>query len=299
MARAQGSPRAESMVSLRWRLQKDRFFFILICALSLLACIPLFIILGELLWRGIGQINLSFFTQTTPTTLEAMIAKSSGTSIPGGIANGIVGTLLMVGGAAIVAIPIGILIGVFLSEHPEGRYANAVRLLVDTLQATPSIVVGIVMYEWLVKPLGTFSALAGIAALALMMLPLITRSAEETMKLIPGSYKEAALALGASYPKTIFRIIIPSGFSGLCTGSILAIARTMGETAPLLMTALGSTLISINLMRPTASVPLLIWEFYNDPNLMELVWSSSLFLLLLVLTLNMVARTLARRRALQ
>lgn len=289
--------KSESNASLQLRLNKDRVVFWLVTLLSVIACVPLFLILWELVSRGYRQINFAFFTETTPSTLEAMIAKNSGSIIPGGIANGILGTLIMVGGAAIISIPIGILIGVFLSEHSESRYANIVRLLVDTLQATPSIVIGIVMYGWLVRPLSTFSALSGICALALMMLPLITRSAEETMNLIPGSYKEAALALGASYPKVIFRIIIPSGFSGLCTGAILAIARTMGETAPLLMTALGSTMISVRLLRPMASVPLLIWDFYNDPNLMELVWSSSLFLIILVLGLNMTARTIAKRHA--
>lgn len=285
------------MPSLGRRMASDRAFFILVCILATIACIPLFLILWELLVRGYQQINIAFFTQGPPTTLEAMMAKKAGDLIPGGIANGIVGTLTMVLTAAIVAIPLGVLIGVFLAEHPKSRYSNFVRLLVDTLQGTPSIVVGIIMYEWLVQTMGTYSGLAGTAALGMMMLPLMIRSSEETISLLPGSLKEAALALGASYPTVIFRIILPSAFSGLSTGAILAIARTMGETAPLIMTALGSTLISMDLTKPMSSVPLLIWEFYNDPNLMELVWSSSLFLLLLVLTLNMIARAIARRQA--
>lgn len=284
-------------VSLRRRLLKDKVVYGLVILLSIVACIPLFLILWELFEKGYRQINIAFFTQPTPSTLEAMIAKNSGAIIPGGIANGILGTLMMVLCAAVVAIPIGILIGVFLAEHPKNRYADLVRLLVDTLQGTPSIVVGIVMYKWLVVSMGTYSGLAGMAALAMMMLPLMIRAAEETVSLLPVSLKEAALALGAPYSTVIFRVILPSAFSGLCTGAILAIARTMGETAPLIMTALGSALISTNLMRPMSSVPLLIWEFYNDPNLMELVWSSSLFLLLLVLTLNMTARAIARKRA--
>lgn len=287
--------RREFHVNTRGRRLRDRLFSGLLLVLALAACVPLFLILFQLIKLGIGQISFSFFTESTPSTLEAMIAKGAGQKIPGGIANGIIGTLLMVLSAAIVAIPLGIFIGVFLLENPRSRYASVVRTLVDTLQATPSIVVGIVIYEWMVVPMGTFSGIAGSAALCLMMVPLIVRSTEESLSLLPGTIKEAGLALGAPYSRVIMRVVLPSAFGGISTGAILAIARTMGETAPLIMTALGSMMISIDMMRPMASVPLLIWEFYNDPNLMEMVWSSSLFLLLLTLFLNVTARILANR----
>lgn len=224
-----------------------------------------------------------------------MLAKGAGRRIPGGIANGIVGTFLMVGAAAVVALPLGIGAGVFLWERPGSRYASVVRLVADTLQATPSIVVGIVMYEWLVRPLGGFSGWAGSAALCLMMIPLIVRSTEESLRLLPSTIKEAGLALGAPTSRVVTHVVLPSAFGGISTGALLAIARTMGETAPLIMTALGSAMITYNMGRPMAAVPLLVWEFYNDPNLMEMVWSSSLFLLLLTLVLNLTARWLARR----
>jgi len=194
-----------------------------------------------------------------------------------------------------VAIPIGIMIGIHLSEKPKTIFSNVVRFLTDLIQGTPSIVVGIIAYTWIVKPLGCYSALAGSGALCIMMLPLIVRSTEETLKMLPGNLKEAGLALGASYSSVIIKLLLPSAFGGLFTGILLAISRVMGETAPLMLTALGSTVINWDVMAPTSAVPLLIWEFYNDPNLIDMIWSSSLFLLLLVLSLNLFVKRIASR----
>ena len=252
-------------------------------------------IIWELVKKGYKQINLSFFTETAPSTLDAMLAKNSGDIIPGGIANGIAGTLLMVFLSALIAIPVGIMGGIYLSEKPKAWYSSMIRFLTDLLQGTPSIVVGIIAYTWVVKPLGSYSALAGSMALAIMMLPLIIRSTEETLKLLPGSLKEAGLALGASYTSVILKILLPSAFGGLFTGILLAISRVMGETAPLMLTALGSSMINWDVLKPTSAVPLLIWEFYNDPNLLDMIWSSSLFLLMLILILNIIAKNIARK----
>lgn len=278
-----------------WRKLKDKAFFWTVCLLSSMTAVPLVVIMWELIKKGYKQINLSFFTETAPSTLDAMLAKSSGEIIPGGIANGIAGTLLMVALASVIAIPTGIMGGIYLSEKPKTAYSHIIRFLTDLLHGTPSIVIGIIAYAWVVKPLSSYSALAGSVALAIMMLPLIIRSTEETLKMLPGSLKEAGLALGASYTSVILKVLVPSAFGGLFTGILLAISRVMGETAPLMLTALGSTAINWDVMRPTSAVPLLIWEFYNDPNLIDMIWSSSLFLLMLILVLNIVAKNIARK----
>ena len=283
------------MSSLRYRTIKNKVFFYTTCFLASLTVIPLFAIIWELIKKGYKQINWSFFTESAPSTLDAMLARGTGDIIPGGIANGITGTLLMVVLAAIIAIPIGIMVGIHLSEHPKTKFSNITRFLTDLIQGSPSIVIGIIAYAWVVKPLGSYSALAGSVALSIMMLPLIVRSTEETLKMLPGSLKEAGLALGASYTSVILKVLLPAAFGGLFTGILLAISRVMGETAPLMLTALGSTAINWDVLKPTSAVPLLIWEFYNDPNLIDMIWSSSLFLLMLILTLNIIAKRIAKK----
>ena len=283
------------MSSLRYRTIKNKVFFYTTCFLAYLTVIPLFAIIWELIKKGYKQINWNFFTESAPSTLDAMLARGTGDIIPGGIANGITGTLLMVVLAAIIAIPIGIMVGIHLSEHPKTKFSNITRFLTDLIQGSPSIVIGIIAYAWVVKPLGSYSALAGSVALSIMMLPLIVRSTEETLKMLPGSLKEAGLALGASYTSVILKVLLPAAFGGLFTGILLAISRVMGETAPLMLTALGSTAINWDVLKPTSAIPLLIWEFYNDPNLIDMIWSSSLFLLMLILILNIIAKQIAKK----
>ncbi|MBS1444992.1 MAG: phosphate ABC transporter permease PstA [Odoribacter sp.] len=287
------------MSSLTYRHFKDRLFFWTVCIFSALTAIPLILIIWEVIKKGYKQINLNFFTETAPSTLDAMLARNSGELIPGGIANGITGTLLMVVIASLLAIPTGILGGIYLSEKPKTWFSILIRFLTDLVQGSPSIVIGIIAYSWIVKPLGSYSALAGSIALSIMMLPLIIRSTEETLKMLPGSLKEAGLALGASYTRVILKVLLPSAFGGLFTGILLAISRVMGETAPLMLTALGSSAINWDILKPTSAVPLLIWEFYNDPNLIDMIWSSSLFLLLLILLLNIIAKQVARKWKIQ
>ena len=283
------------MSSLRYRTIKNKVFFYTTCFLASLTVIPLFAIIWELIKKGYKQINWNFFTESAPSTLDAMLSRGTGDIIPGGIANGITGTLLMVVLAAIIAIPIGIMVGIHLSEHPKTKFSNITRFLTDLIQGSPSIVIGIIAYAWVVKPLGSYSALAGSVALSIMMLPLIVRSTEETLKMLPGSLKEAGLALGASYTSVILKVLLPAAFGGLFTGILLAISRVMGETAPLMLTALGSTAINWDVLKPTSAIPLLIWEFYNDPNLIDMLWSSSLFLLMLILILNIIAKQIAKK----
>ena len=282
-------------MSTKFRLAKDNIFFYIVCIFSGITMLPLFFILFELLKKGYKQFNISLLTEVAPTSMDAMLAKMSGSDIPGGVLNGITGGILIIGMAIIIAIPIGIFVGIYLSEHAESTFAGIVRYLTDLIQGTPSIVIGIIAYAWVVKPLHSYSALAGSVALAIMMMPLVIRSTEETLKLLPVSLKEAGLALGASYTNVIFKVMLPSAFGGLFTGILLAVSRVMGETAPLMLTALGASAVNWDITRPTSAIPLLIWEFYNDPNLIDMIWSSSLLLLLLILTLNLIAKRVANK----
>lgn len=285
--------------SSKYRLTKSRIFFFIVCFLSAITTIPLALILYELVKKGYRQFNLDLFTKVAPTSLEALMSRMNDMPIPGGILNGITGTLFILAMAIVIALPIGILTGVYLAENGDKAIAKLVRSLSDILQGVPSIVIGVVVYLWVVRPMHSYSAFAGAVALALMMLPMITRSTEESLKMLPTSLKEAGLALGCSYTSVVLRILLPSAFSGLFTGSLLAISRVMGETAPLMVTALGATTVNWNATDPTSAISLLIWEFYNDPNLANLVWSSSLLLLFLVLGMNLLAKKIAKRWKIQ
>lgn len=277
------------------RLYTDRVFKGLVCIFAGLTAIPLLAILGEVLMRGCGQLSWSFFTEHTPTAFKAMQAVAAGEPIPGGIANGIIGSVLMLGMATVVAVPIGIMCGVYLAENAKKRFAVVVSYITDLLQGTPSVIIGIITYVWVVVPMKGYSAIAGSVALFIMMLPLIIRSTEETVKILPASLKEAGLALGGNRARVTLKVILPSAFGGIFTGILLAVSRVIGETAPLMFTALGCSFIRWDIDKPISAVPLLIWEFFNDPNLQELIWGASLFLLIFVLSLNLTAKYFARK----
>lgn len=284
------------MDNLHIRAWKDKLLKGLVIGFSILTITPIVLIIYKLVAKGIRQINFDFILKTPPDTFQAMTALANGEIIPGGIANGITGTLLMVGLASVMAIPVGMVTGIYLYENPGKKLANLTRNISDILQGVPSIVLGLIAYLWVVKHITNgFSALAGSVSLAIMMLPMIVRSTEETLKMIPQTIKEAALALGVPYYKVILKILIPTGFSGLMSGILMGISRVLGETAPLMLTALGSTMINFDISKPTSAVPLLIWEFYNDPNMVDLIWSSSLLLMMIVLTLNIISRQIAKR----
>ena len=286
-------------VSLGFRDKKNKAFYAFVCLMSGITMLPLFFIIWELLKKGYKQLNFSFFTEVAPTSMDAMLAKMSHAAIPGGVLNGITGSLLIIGMAILIAIPVGILAGICLSERRNSRFAGVIRFLTDLVQGIPSIVIGIIAYAWVVKPMHGYSALAGSVALAIMMLPLVVRSTEETLNMLPGTLKEAGLALGASYTNVILRVLLPSAFGGLFTGILLSVSRIMGETAPLMLTALGASAVNWDWSKPTSSLPLLIWEFYNDPNLIDLIWSSSLLLLILILTLNLIAKQVSNKWKIQ
>ena len=277
------------------RLAKDKLLLWTIYLFAALTALPLLAILGEVILRGYDQISWEFLTQPTPTAYKAMNAMEAGKSIPGGIANGIIGTMIMLGMAAVFAIPLGILCGTFLAENAKNRFAKVVSYLTDLLQGTPSVIIGIVTYIWVVVPMKGYSAIAGSVALFIMMLPLIIRSTEETLKILPSSLKESALALGGNKACVMLKVQLPAAFGGIFTGVLLAISRVIGETAPLMFTALGCSFIRWSVDKPISAVPLLIWEFFNDPNLQELIWGASLFLLLFVLLLNITAKYIAKK----
>ena len=279
------------------RKLKNRLFLGAVIFFSIITISFVFLLIGTLIVKGYHQINWSFFTQTPPDTFTAMMAKSSGELIPGGIVNGILGSLYIVALASLFAIPFGILIGLYLYENSKNKYAALIRDLADILQGVPSIVIGLIVYLWVVVHVTHgYSVLAGSIALAIMMLPLIVRSTEESMKMVPDTLKEAAIALGTPYYKVVLKVLIPTSFSGIMTGILLAISRILGETAPLMLTTLGNPFINWNIVKPVNAVPLLIWQFYNDPNMVDLIWSSTLFLMGFVLILNISSKWIAAKR---
>lgn len=282
-------------INIKNRLAKDKLMLWGVCLFAALTAVPLLAILGEVLFRGYDQLSWSFFTEPTPTAYKAMKAIEAGKPIPGGIANGIVGTIIMLSMAVVVAVPLGILCGAYLAENNKSKFAKIVSYLTDLLQGTPSVIIGIITYIWIVVPMKGYSAIAGSVSLCIMMLPLIIRSTEETLKILPSSLKEAGLALGANKARVMLKVQLPAAFGGIFTGVLLAISRVIGETAPLMFTALGCSLIRWSIDKPISAVPLLIWEFFNDPNLQDLIWGASLFLLLFVLSLNVLSKYLAKK----
>ncbi len=282
-------------MNIKRRIAIDHLQLWTVCVLAALTAVPLIAIIGEVVIRGYDQITWSFLTEPTPTAYKALKAIEAGLPVPGGIANGIVGTLLMLTMSVVFAVPVGILCGTFLAENSKSRFAQVVSYLTDLLQGTPSIIIGIITYIWVVVPMKGYSAIAGSVALFIMMLPLIIRSTEETLKILPVSLKEAGLALGASRASVMFRVQLPAAFGGIFTGILLSVSRVIGETAPLLFTALGCSFVRWSVDKPISAVPLLIWEFFNDPNLQDLIWGASLLLLLFVLTLNLTAKYIAKK----
>ena len=269
------------------RIVKDKLFKLLVIGFSFASILPLLFILFYIFKNGVAAIDWQFLTELPKPVGE----------IGGGISNAIIGTLMLVIIASICSIPMGIAAGIYLSEHQQGRLSSAVRLCVEILQGIPSIVIGIIAYVWIVMPLRTFSAVSGGLALGIMMLPIIVRSTEETLKLIPESLKEASLALGVPYYKTILKVIVPAGLSGIVTAVIISIARVAGETAPLLFTAFGNPFMNLNILKPVNSLPLLVFNYAASPypEWHALAWGASLVLAVLVLTLNIVAKVLTRK----
>jgi len=260
----------------------------LVALLSFLAVLALVLILGDLVVRGASSLDWSFFTK------NPVPAGESG----GGVANAIVGTAIIVGLAGLIGLPIGIGTGLYLAEYGSGRLGWVVRFVADVLNGTPSIVVGIFAWTWLVKPMGHFSALAGSVALAVLMVPMLARTTEEIVRLVPHSLREAALALGYPRWRTSLRVIARTALAGIVTGCLVGVARVAGETAPLLFTALGNLNFSTSVLHPMQTLSLQIYVYATGPfdEWHRLAWAAALVLMGLVLLLSLAARWAIRQR---
>src|SRR3989475_1214168 len=262
--------------------------FVAFCAGSvLLALIPLAFVLFFVVSQGIQSLNVAFFTHMPAPVGE----------LGGGMANSIVGTLILVGLGALFAVPIGILSGVYTSEYAGTRFASLVRFAADTLNGVPSIVIGVFVYGIAVLPFKQFSALAGGIALGVMMIPIIARTTEELLLLVPGTMREGALALGATRARAVLTVVLPATLPGIITGVVLALARIAGETAPLLFTALNNRFFSTRLTQPISSLTVQVYSYAQSPyeDWHRQAWAGALVLVTIVLLCSVLARVATRR----
>ncbi|MEO8140223.1 MAG: phosphate ABC transporter permease PstA [Gemmatimonadota bacterium] len=266
----------------------SNFMVGLMIAAVIVAVLPLLLILLTLIVKGASSLSLNFFTRSPVPAGET----------GGGVAHAIVGTLMVVGVASLIGVPLGVGAGIFCAEYPGNRLAKATRFIADVMNGTPSIVVGVFAWTWIVARQKHFSGYAGSAALAMLMIPMVMRTTEELIKLVPHSLREAALALGYPRWRTSLSIVLRTALPGIVTGSLLAIARTAGETAPLLFTALGSQFMSFNMNEPIAALPLTVFQYATGPyeEWHRYAWASALVLILVVLVLSIAARLATRRR---
>jgi phosphate transport system permease protein len=259
------------------------------CTLGILSILVMVIV--YLISIGWQSVSLSFFTKVPmPYGAEGY---------PGGMLNGLLGTGVLVAVASIVGIPVGLLAGIFLSEYgANSRLTAPVRFVADVLAGVPSIVVGILGYELLVVPVGHFNGWAGALALAFIMVPIVTRTTEEMLRLVPQSYREASVALGATKARTILKVVVPSATGSLITGIMLALARVAGETAPLLFTALGSRLLTTDLNQPFPSITKQVFDYATGPyeKQKSMAWAGILVLIGLIFLINLAIRYFARSR---
>lgn len=259
-----------------------------LCALAvLLALLPLGMILFYVIKEGGSALNLAFFTQMPKPVGEP----------GGGMANAIVGTLILIGLAALFAVPIGCMCGIHLSEYPATRFSYAVRFAADVLNGVPSIVVGIFAYGLVVLPVKRFSAIAGGVALGILMLPIVVRTTEELLRLVPPGLREGALALGATRSRSVFSVILPAALPGILTGILVALARVAGETAPLLFTAFNNRYWSTNIAQPIASLTVQVFTYAISPydDWHRQAWAGAFLLVMIILALSISARVAVRR----
>jgi len=269
------------------RNTKSILFKSVVVFLAFVITIPLMVVLLYIIKQGVTHVNWQFIVN---------IPKPVGET-GGGISNALLGSLIIVVMSSVIAIPLGILAGIYLSENASTKLAYYSGLCVDILQGVPSIVVGIVVYFWVVKPLGTFSAISGSIALAIMMMPIVIRATEQTLLLLPPSLKEAALSLGVPYHRVILKVIVPCGFSGILAGIMLSIARIVGETAPLLFTAFGNPYLSSAINKPMETLPHLIYTYAISPydDWHDLAWGASFLLLFFVLLINILTKQITKK----
>jgi phosphate transport system permease protein len=274
-----------SETSSRYRRRKlvDRIMTVLAYACTAAAIVPLTWIIIYVIVKGLGAWDTEFFTG---------LPQLFGTG--GGVSNGIVGTLVIVGMATLMGVPVGVMAGIYLAEYGNNRLGSVIRFTADTLTGVPSIVVGLFAFGLVVVNTGGFSAFAGAVSLAILMVPVITRTTEEIIRLVPDSIREASLGLGVARWKTIMRVVLPTALSGIVTGVLLAVARVAGETAPLILTILGTNFpISQNIFDgPSTTLSLQIYQLGGQPSpqVVEVAWGAALLLVLMVLGVSIAAR---------
>jgi phosphate transport system permease protein len=275
---------------LRRRHVLERTMVILLGAATILAASLLVLILGYVLIRGLPALNLAFFTER-PRPFGV---------VGGGIAPALVGTMIIGLVAGLIAVPIGLCAAIFVVEYRSGRWAEVVRFAAELMAGLPSIVVGVFVWAFLVRGvIGNYAGIAGSVALAVIMVPIVGRTAEEVLRLVPSSLREAALALGAPRWRVILNVVLPTARAGLATAIVLSIARAAGETAPLLLTALGNVFFSTDLLKPMAALPLQIYQYavapYDDWH--TKAWGASLVLVAVIALVSLLLRFVVRRGA--
>jgi phosphate transport system permease protein len=272
----------------RRRRAKDRVFTAGIWVCGVVAILPLIFISGYVVARGIQALDLNFFTKE-PTA----------PGVPGGgIVQSFIGTGIIMGMAVAFSVPLGVLTGVYLAEYGTARAASVIRFIAEVLLSTPSIVAGAFIWAVVVVTLGSFSGFAGALALTVIMWPIMARAIEEVLRLVPDEYREGALALGIPRWRTILRVVVPTAGAGIFTAIMLALARGLGETAPVLLTALGNNFVNVHPTQPMDAVPLRIYNYAQSPvvSLHPLAWGGAIVLLVVVLGLSITARFLSNRQ---
>jgi phosphate transport system permease protein len=274
-------------IALRRKLT-DRTMKLLFLLAAVVVVMPLFLIFADLLWKGAKELKWSLLVDLPHPVGEP----------GGGIANGILGTLTISGIAMAAGIPIAVMTGIYLAEYGKGWFASIVRFCVDTLAGVPSIIMGIFGYVLIVLPMKRFSAWAGAAALAMIFIPIVVRTTEEMLKTVPQPIREAALALGIERWKATLHITVRTAWSGIVTGILLAMARIVGETAPLLFTALGNQFWQTRLDEPIAAVPLQVFTYAISPydDWHDKAWAGAVVLILMVLAISLAARFFTREK---
>ena len=265
----------------------SRVFEVLCAAAVLVALVPLALILFYVVKEGFGALNWAFFTQMPKPVGEP----------GGGMANAIVGTLILIGLAALFAVPVGCICGIHLAEYPRSKFSSMVRFAADVLNGVPSIVVGIFAWGVVVAPVKRFSAIAGGVALGILMIPMVVRTTEELLRLVPPGLREGALALGATRSRAVFTVIVPAALPGILTGILVALARVAGETAPLLFTSFNNSYWSTSLTQPIASLTYQVWTYANSPydDWHRQAWAGAFLLVMIILALSIIARLSVRR----
>jgi phosphate transport system permease protein len=266
----------------------DRIATMLVITSAALSSGVLVLILGYVAWRGAPALNLAFFTERPLPYGE----------VGGGVAPAILGTLLMLLVASLISVPLGVGTAIYLSEFGRGHFARLVRLVIDLLAGLPSIVVGVFVWALLVRHVvGAYSGIAGAVALAIIMVPIMTRTVEEILRLVPNALREGSLALGVPCWRTILGVVLPTGRVGVITGVVLSLARAGGETAPLLLTALGNQFFDFNLFEPMASLPVQIYTYAVSPydDWHTKAWGSALILVFVIGCLSLLTRAATRR----